>query len=105
MPTSVSSDLNEIVSAVSSSKKYRTVCEDTVRHIAEHESTRHGSLKAATKATKRRLHQVYGAFGQSFEYDSGLLLLEEAYATGLDDRIMAACRRILSAHSFTRERL
>jgi 16S rRNA (guanine(1405)-N(7))-methyltransferase len=99
------SDLDEIVSAVTSSKKYREVCTDTVRRIAGHELERHGGLKAAVKATKRRLHQVYGAFGREFDYEGAYRRLEAAYGTGSDQEIHAVCRQVLRLHSSTRERL
>lgn len=100
--------LESIVSAVLSSTKYRTVCGDTVRRIAARELERHGSTRAATKATKRRLHQVYGAFESSLEYNSALEELREAYspaAAGSEAEIRSCCRRILSRHASTRERL
>lgn len=100
------SDLDQIVSTVIASKKYRTVCVDTVRRIAEHELARSkGNLRAATKATKRRLHQVYAAFEQGFDYEDAYRHLEAAYRTGSDTEIKTACRRILGLHSSTRERL
>jgi 16S rRNA (guanine(1405)-N(7))-methyltransferase len=90
---------------VASSKKYHAVCADTVRRIAERELTHRASLKAATKATKRRLHQIYGAFEQGFDYDSAYQNLEMAYHAGSETDIKAACRKILGQHSSTRERL
>jgi len=99
------SDLDEIVSAVTSSKKYREVCTDTVRRIAGHELERNEGVKAAVKATKRRLHQVYGAFGREFDYEGAYRHLEAAYRTGSDQEIQAACRQVLGLHSSTRERL
>jgi 16S rRNA (guanine(1405)-N(7))-methyltransferase len=99
------SDLDEIVSAVSRSKKYGSVCEDTIRRIAERELESHGHLKTAAKAAKRRLHQVYGAFESGVDYAAAYRQLEAAYKTGLDAEIKAACRHILGWHSSTRERL
>jgi 16S rRNA (guanine(1405)-N(7))-methyltransferase len=98
-------DPEEIVAAVTSSKKYRTICVDTVRRIAEQEMSRHDSLKAATKATKRRLHQVYGAFEQAFDDDTALQRLAAAYQAGSAAEVKAACRELLALHSSTRERL
>jgi len=100
-------DLDVIVSAVASAKKYRTICEDTIRRIATHElaATPHGNLKAAIKATKRQLHQIYGAFEQGFNYEAAYRLLEAAYEAGADAEIKAACRHVLGQHSSTRERL
>jgi 16S rRNA (guanine(1405)-N(7))-methyltransferase len=98
-------NLDEMVAAVTSSKKYRSICVNTVRRIAGQEMGRHDSLKAATKATKRRLHQVYGAFEQQFDYDVAFGWLQVAHETGSEVKIKAACRRVLEFHSSTRERL
>jgi 16S rRNA (guanine(1405)-N(7))-methyltransferase len=99
------SELDQIVSTVASSKKYGAVCADTVRRIAARELGRHGDPKKATKATKRRLHQVYGAFEGSLDYDAAARHLEAAYGTGSNAEIESACRKILGLHSSTRERL
>ena len=98
-------DLEAIVSAVASSKKYRAICEDTIRRIAGRELAHHDSAKAAIKATKRRLHQVYGAFEQDFDYEAAYRELESAYRTGSAAGIRKACWQILDQHSSTRERL
>jgi 16S rRNA (guanine(1405)-N(7))-methyltransferase len=97
--------LDAVVSAVASSKKYRALCEDTIRRVAGGEMDRHGTVKAATKATKRRLHQVYGAFEGEIDYDAAFERLAASYRTGLEEEIRRACRGILGVHSSTRERL
>ena len=99
------SNLDEIVSAVAAARKYRSVCKDTLYRIAERELSNHPSLKAATKATKRRLHQVYGAFEQDWDCDAAYRQLEDAYRQGSGPDIEAACRQVMAQHSSTRERL
>ena len=99
------SDLEKVVTSVTSSKKYRSVCKDTLYRIAERELSHHPSLKAATKATKRRLHQVYGAFERDWDYDAAYEQLEAAYRQGTGPEIEAACREVMELHSSTRERL
>ncbi|MFC2046397.1 16S rRNA methyltransferase [Chloroflexota bacterium] len=99
------SDLEQVVAAVTSSKKYRAVCVDTVRRIAERELANRKNLKPAIKATKRRLHQVYGAFEQDLEYSTLYRQLESAYGTGSEPEIKTACRDALGLHISTRERL
>lgn len=99
------SNLDEIVAAVAASKKYRSVCTDTIRRIAEREMANHGNMKEAVKSTKRRLHQSYGAFEQDFDYEAAYRRLEAAYRTGSQDEIQAACREVMGRHASTRERL
>jgi 16S rRNA (guanine(1405)-N(7))-methyltransferase len=98
-------DLETIVTDVSSSKKYGTVCRDTIRRVAERELTHHDSLKAATKATKRRLHQVYGAFEGSFDYDVAYQRLAAAHEEDSEPELKAVLCDIMATHSSTNERL
>jgi 16S rRNA (guanine(1405)-N(7))-methyltransferase len=99
------SDLEKIVTSVTSSKKYRSICMDTVQRIAERELAHYQNLKAASKATKRRLHQVYGAFEQEWDYETAYEQLERAYEQGSESDIKAACQQAMEGHSSTRERL
>jgi 16S rRNA (guanine(1405)-N(7))-methyltransferase len=101
------SDLDVIVTAVSSSKKYRSLCADTVRRVAARElaAAPRSNTKAAVKATKRRLHQVYGAFEYEMDEDVVWRQLQAAYQGGEEDEIRSACSQIMGLHSSTRERL
>ena len=99
--------LDQVVSAVVSSKKYGTICLDTVRRIAARElaAQPHAGVKALVKATKRGLHQICGAFEQAPDYEAAYQQLEAAYRAGSRTEIEAACRGVLTLHSSTRERL
>jgi 16S rRNA (guanine(1405)-N(7))-methyltransferase len=99
------SELEQIVAAVRSSKKYRTLCAKTVRRLAADELQQARNTKQAIKATKRRLHQVYGAFEMGIDYIDLYGCLEEAYRSGSLARIKDACQQAMAAHSSTRERL
>jgi 16S rRNA (guanine(1405)-N(7))-methyltransferase len=100
-----STALDTVVSAVSSSRKYRAICTDTVRRLAARELATRGSVKSATKATKRRLHQAYGAFEHEFDEQAAVQRLEAVYRTGSGSQIRSTCKQILALHSSTRERL
>jgi len=106
-------EISQIVSGVLASPRYRTVCERTVWRIAGEEWAKRASLNAspgrrlkeATKATRARLHQVYGAYESGIDYERAYLALRRAYAEGSVQAIRAACRQVLSLHASTRERL
>jgi 16S rRNA (guanine(1405)-N(7))-methyltransferase len=99
------SELEQIVAAVRSSKKYGTLCAETVRRVATGELEHTGSAKKAVKATKRRLHQVYGAFEAGIDYNAVYQRLEEAYRSGSVVGIEGICRQVMALHSSSRERL
>jgi len=98
------SDLEAVLAAVSASKKYRGVCPDTVRRIAARELAGRGSIKGAVKATKRHLHQIYGAFEHELDVEAAYCSLAAAWERGEEER-RSACRAVLAQHSSTRERL
>lgn len=104
-PDHLESDLAAVVSAVSASRKYRSLCTDTLRRIAAQELPKHKSLKQAIKATKRRLHQVYAAFEADVDYEGLYQNLQAAHEAGDEGDFRAACREGLAQHSSTRERL
>ena len=100
-------ELEAVVSAVAASKKYRALCEDTIRRVAAQQlaAVSSGGLRAAVKATRRRLHQAYGAFEQAFDGESAYRRLEEAYRSGSTLEVEATCRLVMALHQSTRERL
>lgn len=97
--------LDELVSVVLRSARYRWVCPDTVRRIGAAELAKGRGLKAAIKATKSRLHQVFGAFDGAPDYEGLLRKLAAAYASGSEEAVREACRAALAGHASTRERL
>jgi 16S rRNA (guanine(1405)-N(7))-methyltransferase len=99
--------LDQVISAVASSKKYKTICPDTIRRIAARElaAEPRASVQVLVKATKRGLHQICGAFDQSPDYEAAYQQFEAAYRAGFKTEIEAVSRRILALHSSTRERL
>ena len=99
------SEIDRIVAAVGASAKYRRVCSSTIERIALEEWGKGRSLKQGIKATKGRLHQVYGAYELHIDYDRAYRTLAAAYAAGTWEHIHAACRRLLDVHISSRERI
>jgi 16S rRNA (guanine(1405)-N(7))-methyltransferase len=76
-----------------------------VRRIAAQEWARRRALKPAVKATKAKLHQVWGAYEAPVDYARELDALRAAYAGEGVEGVRSACRRLLGLHASTRERL
>jgi 16S rRNA (guanine(1405)-N(7))-methyltransferase len=97
-------DLERLVAQVLASGKYRALHPAVVRAIGAQELAARGSLKAAVKATKGRLHQIAGAFlTRTPPYAAWLTALRDA--AGDAARLRAVCLEVLSQHASTRERL
>jgi len=98
-------DIEEAVSKTLSSKKYRSICEETVRDVIAGELERAPDEKRAYGAMRRRLHRVWAGYLGAPDWRESAERLTEAFAAEDDRLIRAACREILSAHQSTRERL
>ena len=99
-----STQLDQLVTAVSGSSKYKQISPDLIRTIGSAELEKRPSFKAAIKATKKKLHQVGGAYLDGApNYAKALTMLAEAQ--GDDYALRAACRETMRWHISTRERL
>lgn len=95
--------LEEIVSEVLSSPKFKGICPEVVQRTAEEVLRRkEASKKDLTKTVKRKLHQIYGAFlsHQTYTKAQHLILSLERGA-----ELKEVSRSLLSLHTSTAERL
>jgi 16S rRNA (guanine(1405)-N(7))-methyltransferase len=98
-------ELERLVEAVRAAPKYRHVVPDFVRHVGARELAKGRGWKEALKATKRKLHQVAGAYlDAGVHYDEWLGVLRAAHAEGAET-FHAACIQVMKCHASTRERL
>nr|BBH95289.1 16S rRNA methyltransferase [Thermogemmatispora argillosa] len=101
-----SKQLRQLVEAVRASRKYRFLYGGTIAYVGARELARRANLEEAIKATKRRLHQIAGMYlaGEA-PYARWLEELRLARESNDQEQLRAACRRVMSWHTSTRERL
>lgn len=98
--------LKSIVDTVLASPKYRSVSTDLVRTIAGQQLGKRQNTKETIKAIKNKLHQVGGAYQSGKEaYAQWLSELNAALQSSNREALLATCRRIMSHHTSTKERL
>jgi 16S rRNA (guanine(1405)-N(7))-methyltransferase len=98
--------LDDLVNAVLTSTKYKTVSKALVVLIGSQELAKRRTLKEAVKATKNTLHQIGGAYLDGhIDYATWLNKLRTAAQTGDKDELYQICTQIMSHHTSTRERL
>jgi len=96
-------DVDRIIAAVAGSRRYRHVAPSLVARVAAEELPRSTSAADAEKRTKRRLHQIFGAYASPVPYDRLLARLDETQ--GDPDLFKKVTSQILTRHASTAERL
>jgi 16S rRNA (guanine(1405)-N(7))-methyltransferase len=97
--------LEEILRVVSNSKRYRWVSEDVVARLAAEEIPKSRNQGDAEKRTKKRLHQIFGAYATPLQYERTLGALKAAREEGDEELFRDLCARAMSQHASTKERL
>ena len=98
--------LDQLVATVQAGRKYGSICEEFIKNIGSRELAKRSSLKDAVKATKRKLHQVGGAYLRGrMDYGRWLVEIERAYQSGDRGEYIKVCAHVMRHHSSTRERL
>ena len=95
--------IDHIVAAVAESKRYRHLAPSLVARLAAEELPKSKNPADAEKRTKRRLHQIFGAFAIQLPYDRLLARLDNTQ--GDPSLFKKVTSQILSQHASTRERL
>lgn len=91
---------NEQLTKLAESKKYSTICPETLSRILTESFERYDKPKDASKAAREKLHAISGAFMTTNELSAAKKALSQ-WRMGDDEMLETA----LSKHSSTRERL
>jgi 16S rRNA (guanine(1405)-N(7))-methyltransferase len=94
-----------ILARIATSRRYRTVSDEVILRLAGEEIPKSRNLADAEKRTKRRLHQIFGAYTGQPDYPSLLVRMTAAHERGDDEEVRALCRTAMEWHASTRERL
>lgn len=90
----------ELGEQLARSRKYRDILPSTLARIAAEGLRRHDRQREALDWSRRKLHEIYGAFAP----ESDLRKLELELESVEDGRLPDFCRKLLTAQVSTRER-
>ncbi len=98
--------LEALVAAVLKSAKYSNLSSELIRDIGARELANRRNLDEAIKATKRKLHQIGGAYTVgSRDYARWLRGIRIAVESGQRSDLLDCCKQIMGYHASTKERL
>jgi len=95
----------EMVALLRCSRKYGSLCDETLLRITKWAMGGSSSTKQALKRAKRKLHQISGAYITPANQRRIDGLLDSLAPDAPGEEIWALCRGILGFHASTRERL
>ena len=99
-------ELDSLVDAVLTAPKYEHVCEALIRQVGGRELVKRRRFKDAVKATKKKLHQIGGAYSLSeIDYIQSLHELRRTVESGDREQLLDICERLMGFHASTRERV
>ena len=99
-------DSEDFVREILESRKYRNISEVTVRDVITYELARHGgSLKEIRRLVRKRLHRIWAAYLGRPDPGAEIYSLQKAFAAGHEGEVEEICRRLLSSHQSSRERI
>ena len=96
---------SRIMEDLKHSRKYRYLCDDTLVRIAAWAAVRAKSQKEATRRAKRKLHQVYGAYLEKWDFEHAECILDELRPDADSQAVRTVCRQIMQQHTSTKERV
>ena len=95
-----STELNEIAERIIKSKKYSHLSYETIHRIVEWAAARFSKVKDIEDNSRKKLHQVYGAYMQVYSTK----VFAELNDAGNKD-LRSICKSILLKHNSTKERV
>ncbi len=97
--------LGDVVRKLKATRKYGSICDDTLVRIAGWAAPRYLTSADVLKAAKRKLHQVYGAYLSGATVPRVEQLVGTLSPATPERELQAACLKILGLHASSRERL
>ena len=98
-------DVEAIVAGIARSRKYRDICEDTIRDLVLGELGPHQPVERAVRLSRKKLHHVVASYLGDPDYREAADTLQAAFESEAPGAVREACTRIMAAHVSTRERL
>lgn len=101
-----SGELGKLIAKVGQSAKHGNLCPDIVAHVGQNEIAKGIPFKQAVEATKRKLHQIGGAyFAKQAKFPKLLKHLREVYAQGDPALWEETLQQVMAVHASTKERI
>lgn len=99
--------LDSVIDQILQSRKYRQldIPRATIADLLIKELERGGKQSLAVKQAKAKLHNIMAPYLDTLDYAAAAEQIRDCFITETNHEVQSVCKRILSAHDSTRERL
>ncbi len=98
-------DIAQVIDSLKQSRKYKSLCDETLNRVAAWAAARSKNGKEAVKRAKTKLHQVYGAYLGGWDAREAGALLDQLIGGQSEEDVRRICRDMLFMHASMRERM
>lgn len=97
--------VDAFVREIQATRKYRNICEDTIRDVIQTALPRYKRTRDAVKTARTKLHRIQAAYLGRYAIAEHLDAVRDAHRAGDVDRLRTICLRLMQDHASTRERI
>src|SRR5213083_2965056 len=94
-----------LVRQITASRKYRYICEDTVRDVVLKSLPKYRRKKEAIKAARTKLHRIQASYLGRISFGTELKVLAKAHHNGQHNDVRRICLRLMAQHASAKERI
>lgn len=98
-------EIEDFVNKVKSSRKYRYICEDTIRDVIKCALPRYGKKSDAIKAARTKLHRIQASYLGNIDFEKEIQDIAEFHSRGDIEGVKSVCLKLMKEHASTKERV
>jgi len=102
---SVNEVVDAFVASARSSRKYGSICDDTLRDVIRTTLPKYKRTAEAVKAARSSLHAIQAVYLTTPPFGDQISDVRDAFRRNDHERLRGICARMMRGHSSTRERL
>lgn len=98
-------EIEDFVNKAKLSRKYRDICEDTIRDVIRCALPRYTKKSDAIKAARTKLHRIQASYLGNIAFEKEIQDIAEFYSLGNMEGIKSVCLKLMKEHASTKERI
>jgi 16S rRNA (guanine(1405)-N(7))-methyltransferase len=98
-------EVEDFLNKVKVSRKYRDICEDTIRDVIRSALPRYGKKSDAIKAARTKLHRIQASYLGNIAFEREIEDIGKFHLRGDTESVKSVCLKLMKEHASTKERI